>query len=1357
MKAKHTVRFTALLVLFIAFATGGRLYAQDADWGDAPDQPYPTLSGSGGAVHQIMAGFHLGTAIDPEANGQPNANATGDDLAGTPDDEDGVNFPQPLIPGQPAQFNVWASQPGFLYIWIDFDLSGMWGDNPNEYFTGPLAAGNNTVNITIPASAILGPTYARFRFTSGPSAFTGGAPSPSGSAGDGEVEDYLVTIEREQGGLDFGDAPDPTYPTLAANNGARHGIVANLYLGASIDSEPDGQPDPVAFGDDADILYPPPNDDEDGVVFTSLAMQGAPLTLTVTAVGSGLLDAWVDFNQDGTWAHPGEQVFNSVLLSPGPNSLIINVPASATIGQTFVRFRFSSNGGLAPTGLAPDGEVEDYELWIESDQIDPHKMHYPQYPDPDGWDVRACYAQYDDEYKVLADDFLCTSNGLITRITFWGSWENDNFIVEDPMQGINKIHLSLHADIPDQDENGPDYSKPEVPALWERDLDLLNLPLGWTVQDPVPEEPSDQGWYDPNIPEYMISNHVQYFRYDIDIPEDDAFYQTNGTIYWLDISVETEFGLWGWKTSRSPHFNDDAVWGDMPIDDPSMWHELREPTIYSNSLDLAFIIDGPVEEPPPALDWGDLPDSYNTLAANNGANHTTGQTYYMGTLVDAESDGQPTAAADGDDLNNLADEDGVTFNTPFVPGQSAQFDVTVSALGQLDIWMDINGDGAWTLPLEHVFTGGVAGGLNPLSFTVPLGTPAGGNYLRYRFTSSPSAYPSGAPTPTGNASDGEVEDYAINIDDPIDWGDAPDGPYPTLAISGGANHLIAQGIFLGASVDAELDGQPDPQALGDDQNLIYPGVPYPLGDEDGVGLPSPLIPGTTQLYTVFASSPALLNAWIDFNGNGSWLDPGEQIHTDTPLVIGLNNFGLSTPSTAVAGPTFARFRYSSVAGLLPTGFASDGEVEDYLVDILEPQEIDWGDAPDALQSPYYPTLMVNNGAHHVIIAGMFLGNLVDPELDGQPDPNAMGDDNDLLYPSLGDDEDGVILTSLLMPGGIATVNVIASQPGVLDAWIDFGNDGSWSQPGDQIFGGQPLNPGINSLTFPVPSILLIAPTNSPAYSRWRYTIGGAPTYTGLAMNGEVEDHEFMITGIDGDLPDFGDAPNTYPTLLPGGASHTIKIGVMLGATIDSEANGQPTATANGDDTTGIDDEDGVAFISKIVAGSNATITVVAGVSGGNLDAWIDFNADGDWMDTGEQIFASQPVIGGVNNLSFTVPQPTALGLTFARFRISTGGSLGPGGAANDGEVEDYTVDLYQPIPTNLVITNLTFNASNTVATVEWTAQSSIIYQMQATTNLMSSNSWADVEATVLGPLNSQTNNMVAETNKFYRITVPWTP
>ena len=97
---------------------------------------------------------------------------------------------------------------------------------------------------------------------------------------------------------DWGDAPDPSYPTLLVSDGARHAIDPTLYLGASIDDEEDGQPNATATGDDNAELP----DDEDGVVFTSAYIPGENMTLEVTASDAGYLDAWVDFNNNGDWA-----------------------------------------------------------------------------------------------------------------------------------------------------------------------------------------------------------------------------------------------------------------------------------------------------------------------------------------------------------------------------------------------------------------------------------------------------------------------------------------------------------------------------------------------------------------------------------------------------------------------------------------------------------------------------------------------------------------------------------------------------------------------------------------------------------------------------------------------------------------------------------------------------------------------------------------------------------------------------------------------------------------------------------------------------------------------------------------------
>lgn len=321
---------------------------EEGDFGDAPDS-YGTLLASDGARHAIGSGLFLGVAVDGEPDGQPSANADGDDATGV-DDEDGVTFTSALAAGETVALDVVASGAGVLNAWVDFDNNGDWADAGEQVFTDQaLVAGTNPLTFTVPAAAIVASTYARFRFS------TASGLDVTGAAPDGEVEDYAVEIL----GTDFGDAPDPAYATLRASNGARHMVVAGPSLGAAPDAEPDGVQSADATGDDTTG-----SDDEDGVVFTSTLTLEAAATVDVAATNAGKLNAWIDFNQNGSWTDAGEQIFADVTLVNGPNSLNYSVPVTAHRGMTFARFRYDTDGGLAPTGLAEDGEVEDYAVDI---------------------------------------------------------------------------------------------------------------------------------------------------------------------------------------------------------------------------------------------------------------------------------------------------------------------------------------------------------------------------------------------------------------------------------------------------------------------------------------------------------------------------------------------------------------------------------------------------------------------------------------------------------------------------------------------------------------------------------------------------------------------------------------------------------------------------------------------------------------------------------------------------------------------------------------------------------------------------------------------------------------------------------
>jgi Ca2+-binding RTX toxin-like protein len=166
--------------------------------------------------------------------------------------------------------------------------------------------------------------------------------------------------------LDFGDAPDGQtlsngvvahYGTLNANDGARHVIVgANpLHLGATVDSELDGSPS-LAANTEAD---------DDGVTISSQLLAGREATVIINSSGVGKVDAWIDFGRDGKF-DPADRIATSFPVVAGDNLLSFAVPANAAPGQTYARFRLSTAGVAGPTGLANDGEVEDYTVNVAS-------------------------------------------------------------------------------------------------------------------------------------------------------------------------------------------------------------------------------------------------------------------------------------------------------------------------------------------------------------------------------------------------------------------------------------------------------------------------------------------------------------------------------------------------------------------------------------------------------------------------------------------------------------------------------------------------------------------------------------------------------------------------------------------------------------------------------------------------------------------------------------------------------------------------------------------------------------------------------------------------------------------------------
>lgn len=350
--------------------------------------------------------------------------------------------------------------------------------------------------------------------------------------------------------VDFGDAPD-SYATRLASNGARHIISTGVYLGAKVDNETEGKPTAAANGDDT-----AGSDDEDGVQFAGSLEPGKTASVSVTASVQGYLNAWVDFDGDGTFDGRDEQVFDDVRLSSGVNSLSFTVPTTATVGDTYARFRFNTRGALSYYGVAQDGEVEDYKISISSSGsssqgYDPQvnsgrggvkwnqSVEIADAATPfvfNGWDeVSGMHL-----HQICADDWKCSDERPVTGFQWWGSF---NGWTKSMMPTVQP--LAFHIGVWTNTTSKTDANHPGT-LLWE----TYATQWTWNVAG---QDDDPQG----------LKTGETCFQFTTLLSQDEWFYQSptvagDGTstpnVYWLSIAAvyDTDDGTpanpWGWTT-----------------------------------------------------------------------------------------------------------------------------------------------------------------------------------------------------------------------------------------------------------------------------------------------------------------------------------------------------------------------------------------------------------------------------------------------------------------------------------------------------------------------------------------------------------------------------------------------------------------------------------------------------------------------------------------------------------------------------------------------------------------------------------------------------------------------------------------
>ncbi len=316
------------------------------------------------------------------------------------------------------------------------------------------------------------------------------------------------------------------------------------------------------------------------------------------------------------------------------------------------------------------------------------------------------------------------------------------------------------------------------------------------------------------------------------------------------------------------------------------------------------------------------------------------ETGTVATCVKADGDDKDVSVIDVDKcaLPNLSDEDGISSGgfPKLSSSSSGLYSVTVSVYkntanagdpAYVSGWIDFDGNGMFD-PAEKATTSFTT---NKTETTVTLSwnlsnyscgstIVSGDTYCRIRIGTINAEISN----PTGNAANGEVEDYALSILG-TDYGDLP--------VGGAVTYPAASALCLS-------DADPDKVWLGGDADMPTRECgslsnPSATGDanDNGFIMPATILREVPQNYqlTVNSNIPntVFYGVWFDWNADGTFDDfyNGSQ-STSSPATV---NLLVTAPLSTVSG-----FGVRVMARTIPFSAADfnlqnfeNGEVEDY--------------------------------------------------------------------------------------------------------------------------------------------------------------------------------------------------------------------------------------------------------------------------------------------------------------------------------------------------------------------------------------------------------------------------------------------
>ncbi|WP_394165832.1 GEVED domain-containing protein [Photobacterium piscicola] len=1211
------------------------------DWADAPTSDgYFTELTEDGPRHQTDIGLPYlgGNTPDNENDGQPTTAADGDDTNGiTPDDEDG--FIQPiintiLVSGDTVSLTVPVVTSGNdnLYGWVDFDTSGTF-DADEKQTVNVTASGNVLLNFTVPADVHIMDTYVRLRICSSSET----CDSPTGSSGDGEVEDHAISL-KPPGDLALTLVMDPS---VNVTLGIPFNVVVSVENMGSTVALNTKVTLPIPAGYSFVKAYA-----GDGV--TEITTYD-PLTgeLDLGAVGLGFDDYAV--------------------IRLAPQSL-----TASAINAEIIETSINDNDSIPNNGFGNGEDDTDIVTPIISNTVQPNICEAP------------VVFEGGDAYLAANGEYVVTPNTTNQQGYLW-SYEYID--LNQPMYAELAVYLgdrSCNTGCPNGIESGAD-GMTFVLSADSRDLNAFGafgggLGVG-DIFGATPVSPSVVFEFDTFDNTYISATDDavggQYI--------DHTGVYLNGDVYTPDAANtlipatsvaggELEDGRyhiaqfeWDPTTNQFTYYMDGVMVGQFT-------RNIRN-DIGNNMVRFGFtgstgdgynLQKGCFTKAPNVLgsDLGDAPDTtvgtginnYTTTYENDGAAHVQVDSddngfidLRMGNLWDADLGDLQNIGAIADDDDNFDDEDGVTVVLSATKGENLDITVNVAedaartSTGQrLYAWLDFNLDGDWDDAGEQIITE-VSASIGNNSFSVPIPASAivGYSYLRVRLCSDV-----GCDSPVGLANDGEVEDYRVLISDLV-GNNQCDLILQTIKPVGGNDYTYTS-----------LDATSDPIIFSNIVDPISITNQNNISNINAIGFNrvNGLIYGT---FTDMTSANRNHHLFVTDKTGTSFIDLGEMRAENAASVSRLSD---GETFSFNAGDALRNIGYSSTTFNFTASTAGDVTTDgNYLIT----WRTGWNSMFKIdLNSQTFTVIPLDISAMNDSFTGVVIDVGADLAISNQNGQAYLVDlRGEKLY-QVDLNTGSIISQDLIYLSGKPTVDsngklqagaLIMDNSINLYAMTNGGNHDS-NQDGIIDLNERAVVYRINVITAEIEFV--VASNNSSLQGN-----DGAGCY---------------------DSTDYGDAAATY-----GQASHAYLDAALdgvadlaLGSRWDPEFTQWISVDATGDDTHGQDDDD-LNIPAQIIVETSTTLPIQV-VGNGFVSIWVDLNNDGDFADSNELLINDQAVTAGNNNIAITLDAASAEGFngnTVMRVRLcSSANSCNTfDGAAVDGEVEDHLFELLNRI------------------------------------------------------------------------------